>query len=187
MRLVLLLVSALSIMAAPAVNRAALMTAVAADDADGVRIALIANPQALNSQDEATGRTALMSAALGGMASAAHALVAAGADWTVAEKDGYTPLHGAGFQGRANVVKVLMEAAVPHEAHSDGFSPIHRACWGTTDRHAQAVKAFIDHGVSVDLLTAHGVSPFQLAMKSGNDATIAVIKEAHRAALHADL
>jgi ankyrin repeat protein len=187
MRLLLLLVSALSVIAAPAVDRAALMSAVSADDADAIHQALKANPDALNSQDEATGRTALMSAALGGMARAAATLVAAGADWNIPENDGYTPLHGAGFQGHAGVVNVLMSAGVPHELHSDGFGPIHRACWGTTARHAEAVQAFITHGVSVDLPTAQGVSPFQLAAKAGNEATISVIKHAHRAALHVDL
>ena len=121
MRLLVLLLSALAVLAAPAVDRSALMAAVVADSADAVRQALIATPQALNSQDEATGRTALMSASLGGYARAASTLLAAGADWTVPENDGYTPLHGAGFQGHAGVVQVLLGAGVVR------FSPLPEA------------------------------------------------------------
>ena len=67
----------------------------AADDAAAIKAALARDPSLLNAQDVVTKRTALMSAALGGMATAAHALLYAGADWTISEKDGYNPLHGA--------------------------------------------------------------------------------------------
>ena len=39
---------------------------------------------------------------------AVEALLAAGADATIGEGDGYTPMHGAGFQGRAEVAKLLI-------------------------------------------------------------------------------
>ena len=35
-----------------------------------------------------------------------------GADTTIPEKDGYTPMHGAGFQGRAEIAKILMDHGV---------------------------------------------------------------------------
>ena len=35
------------------------------------------------------------------------ALIAHNADATIGEKDGYTPMHGAGFQGRATMVPLL--------------------------------------------------------------------------------
>ena len=35
-----------------------------------------------------------------------------GADTTVPEKDGYTPMHGAGFQGRAEIAKILLDHGV---------------------------------------------------------------------------
>lgn len=34
--------------------------------------------------------------------------------------------------------------------HTDGHRPIHRAIWGTTERHTEAVKTFIDLGVSAE-------------------------------------
>ena len=51
---------------------------------------------------------------------AVEALLAAGADVSIGEKDGYTPMHGAGFQGRAEVTKLLIAHGLdPSDVHSD--------------------------------------------------------------------
>ena len=44
-----------------------------------------------------------MRAVLSGKLRAVELLLRAGADTSIGEKDGYTPLHGAGFQGRAAI------------------------------------------------------------------------------------
>ena len=50
---------------------------------------------------------------------AVEALLAAGADVSIGEKDGYTPMHGAGFQGRAEVAKLLIAHGLdPSDVHS---------------------------------------------------------------------
>ncbi len=66
---------------------------------------------------------------------------------TIPEKDGYTPFHGAGFQGRATIAKMLLNHLGDHhgmkfarEKHADGFEPIFRAVWGNTERHTETVK-----------------------------------------------
>jgi ankyrin repeat protein len=72
-----------------------------------------------------------------------------GADATVAEKDGYTPPHGAGFQGRPEVMRVLKEVGgidVVNSPHADGFFPLHRACWGRERRHAETVEYLLSIG-----------------------------------------
>ena len=47
-----------------------------------------------------------------------------GADTTIAEKDGYTPMHGAAFQGHAYIVRLLLEHGVAlRDVHKDGFEP----------------------------------------------------------------
>ena len=64
-------------------------------------------------------------------------------DAGVGEKDGYTPLHGAGFQGRAEIARLLLEDARnldPNSFHEDGFAPLHRACWGREQRHADTIR-----------------------------------------------
>ena len=67
-------------------------------------------------------------------------------DASIPEKDGYTPFHGAGFQGRASIARMLIKDSRgldPNDRHKDGFQPIHRACWGGEARHAETVKVNI--------------------------------------------
>ena len=55
-------------------------------------------------------------------------------------KSGFTPLHGAAFQGRPEVVQLLLDHGVdPLHRHEDGFVAMHRACWGTTAEHTRAI------------------------------------------------
>lgn len=35
--------------------------------------------------------------------------------------------------------------------HSDGYSPLHRACWGSDQRHTDTVEVFLEAGVPHDL------------------------------------
>ena len=64
-------------------------------------------------------------------------------DYMIPEKDGYTPCHGAGFQGRAAIMRMLLAAGLPctTDTHADGFTPLHRACWGREPRHTETVRA----------------------------------------------
>ncbi len=82
------------------------------------------------------GQTPLMASVLGGKTTAVKCLLTSNlVDVTIGENDGYTPMHGAGFQGRAAIAKLLIEHGIPVSAvHEDGFAPIHRACWGKEQR-----------------------------------------------------
>ena len=92
-----------------------------------------------------------MHAVLGGSLESVKYLLSKGADTSIGEKDGYTPMHGAGFQGRYEIAKVLIDHGLdPRDKHSDGYEPIHRACWGREERHMQTVKVFLDAGVPFD-------------------------------------
>jgi ankyrin repeat protein len=109
------------------------------------------------------GQTPLMSAVLSGETYAIEPLLAAGADYTIPEKDGYTPMHGAGFQGRAEIVPILAAHGVPLiDQHRDGHSPMHRACWGREDKHTDTVAAFIAAGVPHDLKTDTGKTCYDI-------------------------
>ena len=45
-------------------------------------------------------------------------LLDAKADTSIPEKDGYTPMHGAGFQGRAEIAKLLIAHGLnPSDKH----------------------------------------------------------------------
>ena len=96
------------------------------------------------------GQSPTMHGVLQGKAKAVATLIKLGADLTVPEKDGYTPMHGAGFQGRAKVAKLLAAAGVDvNDVHTDGYAPIHRACWGTQQRHAETVEAMLALGATL--------------------------------------
>jgi len=81
--------------------------AVEQDRGSLVKAALAADSSALNSIGPGE-QTPLMNAVLMGKVHAVKALLEAGADTGIGEKDGYTPCHGAGFQGRADIMRQLI-------------------------------------------------------------------------------
>mmetsp|Transcript_19913 Transcript_19913/g.40486 ORF Transcript_19913/g.40486 Transcript_19913/m.40486 type:complete len:204 (+) Transcript_19913:1549-2160(+) len=103
----------------------------------------------INARDERSGQTCLMAATLRGKPTVVKYLIEKGADTTIPERDGYTPPHGAGFQGRPDVMKILKDDGnvdVINAPHPDGFAPIHRACWGSQPRHTEVVEYLIQIG-----------------------------------------
>lgn len=161
---------------------AQLLSAAESGDVAALRAALARSPRV--NERGAGGQTALMSACLRGHADAAVILLENGADISLGERDGFTCLHGAGFQGRPDVVTRVLEAfpSAPNGAHTDGFHPIHRACWGREQRHANAVRAFLHAGVPHDLRAGSGETPLEISRRVGNKATEAVLVEAAAAA-----
>merc|ERR1712226_454963 len=111
----------------------------------------------VNYRQDGTGQTPLMHAILSGKDEVDH---------TIAEKDGYTPMHGAGFQGRSEILKMLIASdrkINPSEQHSDGYTPIHRACWGRELRHTETVKTFVNvGGVAFDEITSDGRTCYEM-------------------------
>lgn len=120
-----------------------------------------------NTLQGAGGQTPLMMAVLQGKVEMVKVALAADADTTIGENDGYTAVHGASFQGRPKIMEMLIAhgldpndkvrragrlewnpAASPPllslwltvfgaAQHNDGFTPIHRATWGTTPGHSR--------------------------------------------------
>jgi len=127
----------------------------------------------INLRDKTTGQTPLMMAVLHGKDDAVGLLLEKDdVDVTIPEKDGYTPMHGAGFQGRANILSMLLadrrSALDPEEFHKDGFSPFHRACWGTEKRHTDTVAVFIEKGnVPWNQKTRKGRTCMEITTNSG--------------------
>mmetsp|Transcript_8339 Transcript_8339/g.9701 ORF Transcript_8339/g.9701 Transcript_8339/m.9701 type:complete len:197 (+) Transcript_8339:72-662(+) len=112
----------------------------------------------INGKHPGNGQTPLMASVLQGQENAVIMLLDKGADTSIPERDGYTPVHGAGFQGRASIMKILVQQAGmdPNDMHPDGFTPLHRACWGATPRHADTVKMLLILGVPYDQAAANG-------------------------------
>ena len=70
--------------------------AVQSDSMEAIKEALKENPEALSTPDGPGGQSPLMHAVLSGKSKAVKYLLKRGADPKVPEKDGYTPMHGAG-------------------------------------------------------------------------------------------
>ncbi|KAJ1621479.1 hypothetical protein T492DRAFT_847013 [Pavlovales sp. CCMP2436] len=100
-----------------------LTDAVTQDDPIAIRVALAAG-DAIDGQ-HLGGQTALMMGCLHGKPKAVAALLEAGADREQGEAQGYTCVHGVGFQGRAELAPGRFHATPPRllgtafKAHRD--------------------------------------------------------------------
>ena len=127
----------------------------------------------INLKDKESGQTPVMMSVLRGRTEMVRLLLEEDAvDVTIGEMQGYTVMHGAGFQGRAEILRLLLEDKRdidPRHIHSDGFSPLHRACWGNEVRHAETVKVFVEEaGVPWDFKSKKGTTCLDV---TGNSAT----------------
>ena len=124
-----------------------------------------------------------MHACLTGKPKAVAKLLALGANPLIGEKDGYTPMHGAAFQGRAEVARILLQdSRVPNIVHKDGFHPIHRAAWGHSKGHADTLQAFVEAGVNFRLLSEDSSpqSPLFFSKKAKNKDAIALLTKLYQ-------
>ena len=127
-----------------------------------------------------SGQTPLMMAVLMGKEKVVEYLLSkeAQADVTIPEKDGYTPMHGAGFQGRAKIARMLIDNGIdPNSIHADGFTPIHRACWGRDVRHAETVRVFLEAGVPWDFAAKNGQTPLAMCKQRGHPMAVKALEE----------
>ena len=126
----------------------------------------------INLKDKESGQTPVMMSVLRGRTEMVRLLLAeAAVDVSIGEMQGYTVMHGAGFQGRAEILKLLLEDQRdidPSEIHQDGFSPLHRACWGNEARHTDTVKVFLEvAGVPWDLRSEKGTTCYDVTNNPG--------------------
>ena len=138
----------------------------------------------INAQHPTSKQTALMAASLSGNAKAVSMLLKHGADATIAEKSGVTPMHGAAFQGRAEVVRALLQAGISAdgEPHPDGLLPVQRACIGKEQRHTDTVRVFLREGdADPRVLTKHSESLIDITPRKQ---TVKVILDAIMAENH---
>ncbi|GMH68978.1 hypothetical protein TL16_g05053 [Triparma laevis f. inornata] len=133
----------------------------------GIKAAVLAG--AMVNKRGSGGQTPLMAATLAGQTEVVrHLLDVHHANPAIPEKDGYTPMHGCCFQGRAEVCKVLIAHGInPRERHSDGYEPAFRATWGKTPNHVEALKVMLTAGkVPLDAMGPKGETLQESAMKN---------------------
>ena len=164
-----------------------LWRAAAAGRVGSVRMALDAGARIDENRTVVTGQagaqTPLVAAALRGHERVVRLLLELGADPTIPEQDGFTVWHAAAFQGRKRVLEVLDELEVPGYGLSpaDGYAPLHRAAWGPTLRHVDAVRYLIGPGGrACDVRAADGKTPLDLAKHAETKALLAAcVANAH--------
>lgn len=149
----------LSLIVADDASNGRLLDAAMENRIEDVRRELESNGADINIRDKASGQTPLMAAVLRGNTEIVALLLSKGADVEIGEKDGFTPAHGAGFQGRADIMRLLKEHGIDvvGDRHKDGYAPLHRACWGREQRHADTVEYLIAQaGASVNMASGNG-------------------------------
>ncbi|CAK4081767.1 unnamed protein product [Aphanomyces euteiches] len=138
--------------------------ACAGNDVETVKTILSETPAVLNEIGPEGGQSCFMRAVLfGSKAVVQYLLDNTDVDVNLGEKDGYTPLHGAAFQGRAEIAKILIDRGLdPLDQHADGYSPIHRASWGSGQRHTDTIRVFLEAGVPADLKADDGRTAYDM-------------------------
>ena len=59
-------------------------------------------------------------------------------------------MHGAGFQGRAEITKILLNHGLDvNDKHTDGEGPVQRAIWGREKRHIDTARIMLEAGAKL--------------------------------------
>ncbi len=134
---------------------------------------LLAQKVAVNARNR-FGDSALMAAALKGHVETARALVAGGAE---VNPSGWTPLHYAAFEGRAPMVRFLLEQRADKNAVAPNeFTPLMLA---VRNGHEEAARALLHGDPDVNYRTsASGDSALKLALQKGYAPVVDLLKRA---------
>jgi ankyrin repeat protein len=129
--------------------------------------------------------TALVMAAGRGRLEVARLLLEGGADPSLADSDGRTPLMSATADGQREVLRLLLArgAAVDAAEPRDGWTAFHVAC---ANNQAECAKALVRAGCDVGIKDSHGQTGRELAEGQGHATVVeqlrAVVGEQLRAA-----
>jgi len=160
-----------------------LLNSAFSNDVNGVQSALDQGAN-VNVQDPASRQTPLMGAILRGHTPVVKYLLQSRRDMvdvTIPEKDGYTAAHGAAFQGRPDIMHLLIQAGinVKDDFHRDGYAPLHRACWGNTARHTETLRVLRDEA-NVDLNMADRKDGATCREMTRNQKTLELLREQNK-------
>jgi ankyrin repeat protein len=129
--------------------------------------------------------TALCEVAAHGRLEAVRLLLDGGADASLADGDGFTPLMQAAFNGHLEVLRLLLARGAAVDAASPGIrrTAFHAACG---NNQAECAEALVRAGCDVGLKAIDGVTGRELAEGRGHAAVVgrlrAVVAEQLRAA-----
>jgi len=134
---------------------------------------LISRKATVNARNK-FGDTALMAAALTGQIEAAKVLIANGAE---INGSGWTPLHYAAFQGRAAMVKFLLEAGADKNAVAP--NEYTHLMLAVRNGHEEAARALLYGDPDVNYKTrSGGDTALKLAVQKGYEPVVSLLKRA---------
>jgi len=93
-------------------------------------------------------------------------LVEAGADVSLCNADGWTPLKIAAANGRADIVSALLKAGadVSKANQKDGWTPLHSACKQGSE---SVVQLLLEAGADVEAINNDGATALIIASSNG--------------------
>lgn len=134
---------------------------------------LLLDRKARVNQRTAFGDTALMLASFKGHLDMVRLLVARGAE---IQHPGWAPLHYAAFEGKANVIRFLLENGADKNALApNGYSPLMLA---VLNKHLAAAHALLFADVEVNLRGPKGETALGIALPKGEAEMIELLKRA---------
>uniref|UniRef100_A0A8D9AB98 Ankyrin repeat domain-containing protein 49 n=1 Tax=Cacopsylla melanoneura TaxID=428564 RepID=A0A8D9AB98_9HEMI len=93
------------------------------------------------------------------------------------DKDGYSPLHRACYNGHADMVNILIQRGADIKKTTiDGWMPLHSACkWNNTE----CVTILLNYGADINAQTNGGLTPLHLAASHSHSRDILMILLSH--------
>lgn len=68
-----------------------------------------------------------------------------------------------------------------NDVHEDGYTPLHRACWGTEPRHTETIELLVEeYGVDPNSKSSGGVTCLKMTKNPKTRAWLLAFKERHR-------
>ncbi|CAM9176002.1 unnamed protein product [Phaeothamnion confervicola] len=159
-------------------GRGVLHLAAIGSQAEAIEFLLNKCPAARDAQDD-KGLTPLALALITGSKAACDALLVAGANPDVPDKDGVRCVHRAAGAGDCKGLEALHKANADMDAQSGAGAALHWAAGaGASAATAAATATLLRVGVKVDPANQQGLTPLVMAVAAGADATAALLVNA---------
>jgi ankyrin repeat protein len=142
-------------------------------DLKTIKALLESDPNLLNAPDK-NDRTPLLQAIFSRQVPVLKLLLEKGADYTKANKEGFTALHFAVFTSSTEMVELLVAKNAPLNGNANviGATPLELAVSGG---HKEIVEILIAKGAAIDLKDGKGYTPLMKAVMTGRADIVLVL------------
>ncbi|CAG8905457.1 unnamed protein product [Penicillium egyptiacum] len=105
-----------------------------------------------------------------------------GAEVTVTDNDGWTPVNAASSNRHLEVVKLLLEnGADIGVANNDGWTPLYSAA---SNCHLEVVKLLLNQGANISVVDKRGCTALHIAAEDGHVDVVKLLFQSLQASLH---